>query len=432
MSEAPRAHPSTLGRILHALPFALGAVTAYRLWAVHHGANFVPVVDELTVAGFWWLFAVILACASMASLHADHLAHRLGEPMGTIVLTLSAIVIEVAMVSAVMLGGKSDPYVARNTMFATLMIILNGLVGLALLIGGWRRHEQSFNLQSSSTYLSLLIPLASVTLVLPAFSKHRMIGDTELPGSMTPQLETFLGIACLLVYAAFLWLQTSRYRSFFSAATAGEAQPHETAIVQVHEHAEGSARELELLARLETRFDDEDELVFDKEQEVREPADCHLRAPTDATPPAWRSATLLLAHLFLVVVLAEYLGEEMTGMLTAAGLPLALTGLLVAVLILAPEGLAAVLSAKRDSMQRTMNILLGSALSTIGLTVPAVLLLSLWLESPVALGLEPPEMVLLVATILLCMNNFLRGKVNTMQGIVHLTLFLTYCALLFD
>lgn len=434
MSEASRARPTTLRRILHAAPFALGALTAWRLWAVHHGTNFVPVVEELTVAGFWWLFAVILACASMASVHADHLAHRLGEPMGTIVLTLSAIVIEVAMVAAVMLGGKADPYVARNTMFATLMIILNGLVGLALLIGGWRRHEQAFNLQSSSTYLSLLIPLAAVTLVLPTFSKNLVLDGIELPGSMTLRLEIFLGIACLLVYAAFLWLQTSRYRSFFSAAPSGEATPHEGASLHVHEqvHAEGSAREMELLARLETRFDEADDLVFDEAQEPREPADCHLRAPTDATPPAWRSGLLLLAHLFLVVLLAEHIGEEMTGMLTAAELPLALTGVLVAVLILAPEGLAAVISAKRDSMQRTMNILLGSALSTIGLTVPAVLLLSVWLDSPVALGLESAEMVLLATTMLLCMNNFLRGKVNTMQGIVHLTLFLTYCVLLFD
>lgn len=432
MTEAPHGRPTALRRILHAIPFAVGALTVWRLWAVHHGANLVPAAEGMTVAGFWWLFAVILACAFMASIHADHLAHRLGEPLGTIVLTVSAIVIEVAMVSAVMLGGKSDPYVARNTMFATLMIILNGLAGIALLIGGWRRHEQSFNLQSSSTYLSLLIPLAAITLVLPTFSRNQVVGSTELPGSMTLHLEVFLGIGCLLVYAAFLWLQTSRYRSFFSAVPASEAAAHEVASLQVHEHVEGSKHEIELLARLETRFDEEDDLVFEKGTEAAEPADCHLRAPTDATPPAWRSGLLLLAHLALVVLLAEHLGEEMTGMLTAANLPLALTGVLVAVLILAPEGLSAVMSAKRDSMQRTMNILLGSALSTIGLTVPAVLLLSVWIKSPVALGLEPAEIVLLVTTLLLCMNNFLRGKVNTMQGIVHLTLFLTYCVLLFD
>ena len=432
MSEASRARPTALRRILHAVPFALGAITAGRLWSIHHGSNLVPVVEEMALTGFWWLFAVILACAFMASRHADHLAQRLGEPMGTIVLTLSAIVIEVAMVSAVMLGGEADPSVARNTMFATLMIILNGLVGLALLIGGWQRHEQSFNLQSSSTYLSLLIPLAAITLVLPTFSRNLMMDGTELEGSMTLQLEIFLGIACLLVYAAFLWLQTSRYRSFFSATPAGEETPHEVASLQVHEHVEESNREMELLARLEMRFDDEDDLVFEKSSRAGEAADCHLRAPTEETPPAWRSGSLLLAHLFLVVLLAEHVGEEMTGMLTAAELPLALTGVLVAVLILAPEGLAAVMSAKRDSMQRTMNILLGSALSTIGLTVPAVLLLSVWLDSPVALGLRPAEIVLLVTTLLLCMNNFLRGKVNTMQGIVHLTLFLTYCVLLFD
>lgn len=434
MAEAARAHPTILSRILHAAPFALGALTAWRMWAVHHGANLLPEFEGLSAPHFWWLFAVILACASMASRHADHLAHRLGEPMGTIVLTLSAIVIEVAMVSAVMLGGKSDPHVARNTMFATLMIILNGLVGLALLIGGWRRHEQTFNLQSSSTYLSLIIPLAAITLVLPTFTRNQTHRGAELHGSMSVPLEVFLGIACLLVYAAFLWLQTSRYRSFFSALPDHDSHTHATTDLHVHEveHAQGSRREVELLARLESRFDDENELSFDPRKSPAEPADCHLRTPTETTPPAWRSAFLLLAHLALVVVLAEHLGEEVTGMLSDAGLPLALTGVLVAVLILAPEGLAAVASAKRDSMQRTMNILLGSALSTIGLTVPAVLLLSLWLDSPIGLGLESPEIVLLVATILLCTNNFLRGKVNTMQGIVHLTLFLTYCVLLFD
>lgn len=419
------ARSSPLRRILLALPFVVGLVTAMRTWSLHHGRNLMSEIEGVTALHFWWLFVVILACASMASLHADQLAHRLGEPLGTIVLTLSAIVIEVAMVAAVMLNNEQpDPYVARNTMFATLMIILNGLVGLALLIGGWRRHEQVFNLQSSSTYLSLIIPLATITLVLPHFTK------SSQAGFMARHLEIFVSIACILVYASFLWLQTSRYRSFFSAAPE-HASPTPTEPEDTPE-VDGSAAEMRLLAQLEARFSTEDELQMGDAPKPAEPEDCHLRTATRSTPPAWRSATLLLLHLALVVVLAESLGEEATGMLTELNLPLALTGVLVAVLILAPEGLAAVVSAKRDSMQRTMNILLGSALSTIGLTAPAVLGLSMWLGSPVALGLEPAEIVLLVATLMLCMNNFLRGKVNTMQGIVHLTLFFAYCALLFD
>ncbi len=344
------------------------------------------------VAVFAWYFAVILACAFRASAHADHVAHRLGEPYGTLVLTLSAISIEVAIVAAVMLTGHGDATIARDTMFATLMIIMNGLVGVALLVGGWRRHEQFFNLQSAASYLPLIVTLATVALVLPRFT-HSAPG-----GRMGPGHQVFAAFACIVVYGGFLWLQTSRYRSFF--------EDQVDAVRPEPEAADG-------------------EPAQSAPRSVQQPA--HAAEHGLAAECAW-----LVASLVAVVLLAEGLGERSSGLIDRVGAPVALSGLLVAVLILTPEGLAAVRAAHRNSMQRTMNILLGSALSTIGLTVPAVLLLAIFLRRDVELGLEPTELVLLVGTLLVSMTTVMRGRVNPMQGVVHLTLFLTYVVMIFD
>jgi Ca2+:H+ antiporter len=319
-------------------------------------------------------------------------AHRLGEPYGTLVLTLSAISIEVAIVAAVMLTGHGDATIARDTMFATLMIIMNGLVGVALLVGGWRRHEQFFNLQSAASYLPLIITLATVALVLPRFT-HSAPG-----GRMGPGHQVFAAFACIVVYGGFLWLQTSRYRSFFE------------------DQGEGTRA---------TSDDADREREQDAPRAAEPPA--HVGAGGLGSECAW-----LLASLLAVVLLAEGLGERSSGLIERVGAPVALSGLLVAVLILTPEGLAAVRAAQQNSMQRTMNILLGSALSTIGLTVPAVLLVAIFLHRDVELGLEPTELVLLAGTLLVSMTTVMRGRVNPMQGVVHATLFLAYVVLIFD
>lgn len=354
-------------------PIAVGIVTIAVRAALGHGHA--PGDASLLELGI--LFAVILACASGASAAADRVAERLGEPYGTLVLTLSAIVIEVSMVAAVMLSGTGEDTVARDTMFATLMITLNLLVGISLLVGGFRRREQTFNLQSSSSYLGLIVAFAAVALVLPRMT------DNEPGGFMTRRMEGLVALMTLAVYGTFLALQASTYRSFFAHERLGD---HSV------------------------------------------PAPAHL---PHAGPVAPHAATLV-ASLVVVVLLAESLGGTMVGVLDSNGLPRALSGVLVACLILGPEGVAAVKAARNDSMQRTMNILLGSALSTIGLTVPAVLVLSMIVGQRVELGLDAAEICLLAGTLLVCVLNLGQGRTNPIQGIVHLVFFVGYLALVFD
>ena len=382
----------TRGRILAFLPFLLGAGTIAAHAMGGHDEGAAP-----SLLGFAWIFGVIATCAVAASHRADAVAERLGEPIGTVVLTLSVIVIEVAVVAAMMIADKGEPTVARDTMFATLMIILNGLVGVALLAGGMRRHEQTFNLQTSASYLSLLIPLAAITLVLPRMT------ITEPGGFMTRRMEVFVAFACVAVYGTFLWMQTSTHRGFFShpggQGDGAHGHGHGEHGHADHGHAQRAAGE-------------------------------HGHAAPQR--PMWVDILALVVLLGMVVLMAESLGSATVRILEVNGLPRALAGVLVACLILGPEGVAAIQAARSESMQRTMNILLGSALSTIGLTVPVVLALGLVRGQRVELGLEPPEITLLACTVLVSVVNFTHGRTNRMQGLVHLCLFITYIALIFD
>jgi Ca2+:H+ antiporter len=379
-------------RFRHHLPLLLGLGTIVLNVVVSRGAG----GAQPSLVTFIWLFAVILGCAYSASHYADMVAHRLGEPIGTLILTLSVVVIEVSIVAAMMLGGGSEPTVARDTMFSTLMIIMNGLVGMALLAGGIDRREQFFNLQSSASYITLIIPLALIALVMPRLT------ESEPGGFMTPRMELFVATASVMMYGAFLWMQTSRYRSFFA-----------------HESAELDAEQINDIGRIHP----------DSQQTLHSGGANHQVA---LIKPLWRDVTGLVVMLVVVVVLAESLGKSTSGFLKQTGLPPAIAGVLVACLALGPEGLAAIKAARRNSMQRTMNILLGSALSTIGLTVPAVLILARILGQHIELGLPLPEIALLIGTLLVSIVNFTHGRANPMQGVVHLALFVTYIALLFD
>jgi Ca2+:H+ antiporter len=388
----------TRGRILALLPFLLGAGTIAAHAMGGHDEGAAP-----SLLGFAWIFGVIATCAVAASHRADAVAERLGEPIGTVVLTLSVIVIEVAVVAAMMIADKGEPTVARDTMFATLMIILNGLVGVALLAGGMRRHEQTFNLQTSASYLSLLIPLAAITLVLPRMT------ITEPGGFMTRRMEVFVAFACVAVYGAFLWMQTSSHRGFFShpGGQGDGAHGHGE-----HGHADHGHGD---------------------HGHAQHGTGGHGHAvPAAPQRPMWVDILALVVLLGMVVLMAESLGSATVRILEVNGLPRALAGVLVASLILGPEGVAAIQAARSESMQRTMNILLGSALSTIGLTVPVVLALGLIRGQRVELGLEPPEITLLACTVLVSVVNFTHGRTNRMQGLVHLCLFVAYIALIFD
>ncbi len=364
-----------LSRVLRESPIVIGLGTGAVV--LSHWSPSGAIDGLWNVAWSLWLIAAILMCAFRAMAHADELAGILGEPYGTLILTVAAITIEVAAVCAVMLGADGDDTVARDTMFSVLMIILNLLLGLALLLGGARRTEQEFNAQSAGAYMPLIVTLGMITLVLPRFTSSRE------GGWMSDPMMIFVAIASLAIYAVFLGMQTTRYRAFF--AHGGPVERAEAA------HAGG-----------------------------RRTASLRLHG------------ALLFLALAAVVMLAEGLAGRVNSLLQTLDMPSALGGVFIALLVLAPEGLAALGSARDNDMQRSMNILLGSALATIGLTVPAVIAVHFITGASPEFGLDPPYIVLLATTFMVASLNLRGGKVNAMQGVVHLMLFLAWIATILD
>jgi Ca2+:H+ antiporter len=345
--------------------------------------------DLNTIVLFLWLFGAILWCAFGVVRHADCLAEMLGEPYGTLILTLAVITIEVSMISAIMLHGENEPALARDTMFAVLMIILNGMVGLALLLGGLRHREQHYNLQGAKAFLAVLVPLSVLTLVLPVFTV-----STKLP-EFTPAQAVFFAAMTVVLYGVFLLIQTVRHKGLFvqpgTRAQAAPGAPHPLA----HEES-GNGRA------------------------GHEPISVSYHA------------VLLLLTMLPVVLLSKKLAAFVDYGVETMGAPAALGGLIVAILVLAPEGLGALRAALANRLQRSVNILLGSALATICLTVPAVLMIGLLTGRDVELGLEPVEMTMLLLTLAVSTLTFTGGRTNILQGAIHLVLFLAFIMLIFN
>lgn len=325
---------------------------------------------------FIWLFSVILLSAFSAVRHADCLAFKFGEPYGTLILTMSVITIEVAMISSMMLQGASDPVFARDAMFGVIMIMLNGMVGIALLLGGLRFSEQQYNLQGANAYLVVIIPLAALGMALPDFTI-----STAAPTFSRFQ-AAFLVLVSFGLYGIFLLIQTTRHRRYFEDPESDEAH-----------HRVG-----------------------------------HIDLVVRSTPT---HVALLIAYLVPIVLLSERLAQPIETGIAALGAPVALGGLLIAILVLAPEALGGIRAALNDRLQRSVNIFLGSVLSTIGLTIPAVLLVGLVTGKPVILGLPSSEVTLLFVTLLVSMTTFSSTRTNILQGAVHLLLFLVYIMLIF-
>ena len=327
---------------------------------------------------FVWVFGAMIWSAFAAVRHADGLAELLGEPYGTLILTISVISIEVSVIAAVMLTGSAAPELARDTMMAVLMIVLNGIVGASLLIGGIRYREQAYNFHGARAFIAVLIPLAVITLILPRFTV-----STDTP-TLTDTQAILFGFVTIALYAVFLGIQTGRHSGFFL----GPEEEHGNNGDNGHaEHATGS-------------------IGF--------------------------HAVMLLLTLVPIVLLSKKLAILIDNGITALGAPLALGGVLVALLVLAPEGLAALRSAAQNKLQRSVNICLGSALATISLTVPAVLLIGLITDTHVVLGLGGAEMVVLIVSLVLAHLTFGGFKTNILQGAVHLVLFFIYIVLIFD
>jgi Ca2+:H+ antiporter len=326
-----------------------------------------------------WLFSVILSSAFAVVHHAESLAVRLGEPLGTLVLTLSVIGIEVMMISAVMLTGEGKPALARDTMFGVVMIVLNGMIGLSLLLGGLRHHEQEYNLQGANSFLSLIVPLTVLGLILPNFTSASS-GPT-----LSVLQSIFLAVMSVGIYSLFLIIQNWRHREYF-------VKP----VKAIERQGEASAAE-------------------------------HI-----ATNSITYHALFLVMYLLPVVVLAEEIALPIDHGIEVLHAPLALSGFLVAALILSPEALSATRAALANDLQRSINILLGSVLASIGLTIPAVLTIGLVTGKTIVLGLGPADSLLLVLTLAVCALTFISNRTNVLSGAVHLLLFLAYVMLIFE
>jgi len=322
---------------------------------------------------FLWLFAVMLGASFAVVRHADHLAEMLREPVGTIILTLAVTSIEVMMISALMLNGN-NPTLARDTMFSVVMVVLGGLLGTALLTGGLKFGEQNFNLKGVNSFLGLILPLSVLSLVLPNFTR------TGGQGMFSTIHASSLILLSLIIYVVFLAVQTMRHRHFF----------HEI---------------------------------------DREPP---KKSEHGTRGSAAGESLLLILHLVPVVLLSEELAHLLDYRVREGGLPTELVGLVVAVLILAPEGMAAIKAATRNQMQRSVNVLLGSVLATISLTVPAAMAIGILFGRPVLLGLPGSYMTLLAVTLGSCFITFGQGQTNILQGFIHLLLFAAYIVLMFD
>jgi Ca2+:H+ antiporter len=370
--NAPR-----LSRAIRAeFPLLIGLVTVAIFFAA--GSQLVEIIAHPAslIGVFIWLFAVIFWSAMCVVRHAECLAVKLGEPYGTLILTLSAISIEVVMISTAMLHGANNPTLGRDAIFAVVMIALNGFAGLCLVIGGLRYREQYYNLQGVNSYLNVIMTLAVLGLVLPNFTT-----STSSPTFSTEQ-EIFLIVMSLLLYGIFLLIQTMRHRRYF---------------VESRETVDAANSAHHPLQTYSTGF----------------------------------HATMLLFYMVTVILLAKKFAVPLDNSIERFGMPQAFGGAIIAALVLAPEGIGAIDATLRNQLQRSINILFGSVLATIGLTISAVLTIGLSTRQSVVLGVQGGNLPLLLLTLAVSVVTFTSRKTNVLQGCVHLLLFAVFVLLIF-
>jgi len=319
------------------------------------------------------LLVILFGTVFAAVHHAEVIAERISEPYGTLVLTLAVTVIEVALIATIMLGDKPVPTLARDTVFAVVMIVCNGLVGICILTGGLRYREQDIQVAGSNLYLTVLIVLATITLILPNYT-------LTIPGPIYSAAQLgFVSVVTVILYGVFLYTQTIRHRNYFINEAAGDAD-------------DGAAASNRMLAL---------------------------------------SVVLLLVSLLAVVLLAKKFSLVVDAGTALIGAPPAFAGILVALLILLPESVAAIAAARKNDLQKSINLALGSSLATIGLTIPAVAITAYTLDMQLVLGLNDQEVVLLVLTFVLSMLTFVTGRANILFGLVHLVVFAVFVFLVF-
>lgn len=328
-------------------------------------------------AGALVLFVSLIGAVFAAVHHAEVIAHRVGEPFGTLVLAAAVTVIESALIISIMLSdGGGSPTLARDTLFATVMIVLNGIVGLCVIVGGLRHGQQGFQAPGAAAFLTVLLTTATVTMILPTFTTSNT-GPVFTAGQLM-----FVSAASLVLYGVFLFVQTVRHRDYFLPATTP---------------------------------DDED-----------------LHAPPPTPRLTTISVVMLLVGLGAVVLLAKTLSYPIESAVRGLGIgqPAALVGAIVALMVLLPEAAAALAAARRNRLQTSLNLALGSGLASISLTIPAVAAVSVLLGQTLVLGLGPKEIVMLALTFVVSALTLGGGRTTVLHGAVHLVIFAVFVYLL--
>ncbi|MEI6572572.1 MAG: ionic transporter y4hA [Alphaproteobacteria bacterium] len=301
--------------------------------------------------------------------HAEIIALRVGEPLGSLVLAVAVTIIEVALIVSILLSATpGSEFVARDTVYSAVMIVLNGVVGLGLVLGGRRHFEQSFRSDGVAAALAVLGTLATISLVFPNF-----VIAVKGPFYSPSQL-LFVGAVSLILYCVFVFVQTVRHRDYFTDAEIDD--------LAEFEHGERPSIRMTLL-----------------------------------------SGVLLLASLTLVILLSKLLSKPISVVIDSAGLPASFLGVVIAIIVLLPESLAALDAARANRLQSSLNLAIGSAIASIGLTIPTVALLSIWKDIPLPLGLQPHETVLLVLTLFISTLTLGTGRTTVLHGAVHLVIF---------
>jgi Ca2+:H+ antiporter len=351
------------------------------LWGWLVPLSALTVLGVAMAAGAGTLLAVLCGAALVGAVlvavhHAEVVALRLGEPLGTLVLALAVTAIETALILSMMIaGGEGMAFLARDSIYSTVMIICTGVIGICLLWGGLAHREQTFRVEGAGAGLAALIVMATLTLVLPVFTTSTRAGtysDSQL---------AFVAVTSAALWAIFVFVETVRHRDYFLP--------------------------------------------------VDDPAAPARHAEPPTTRAAWTSFGLLLASLFAVVGLAKKLSLPIEKAVEAANAPRAVVGIVIATLVLLPETMAALRAARANRLQSSMNLAIGSALASTGLTVPLVVLASITFHLPLVLGLEPKEMTLLALTFLVSAVTLGTGHTYMMQGAVHLVLFAAFLFLAF-
>ncbi|KQN61801.1 sodium-potassium/proton antiporter ChaA [Erwinia sp. E602] len=344
----------------YSLILTAAAMAVLWLWG---GTNSLPAVIGINLLAL----VAILSSAFSVVRHADVLAHRLGEPYGSLILSLSVVILEVSLISALMATGDAAPALMRDTLYSIIMIVTGGLVGFALLLGGRKFATQYVNLAGVKQYLIAIFPLAMIVLVLP---------DALPGGNFTTGQALLVSAISAAMYGVFLLIQTKTHQSLF-----------------VYEHE-----------------DDGD--------------DPHHGKPS-AHSSAWHTG-MLVVQLIAVIAVTKMNANTLGSLLETLKAPEAFTGFLVALLILSPEGLGAIKAVLANQVQRAMNLFFGSVLATISLTVPTVTIIATLTGQELIFGLESPQMVVMVSALVLCQISFSTGRTNVLNGAAHLALFVAY------